>query len=391
MSVVDVKVDNNAIQKLAEKLNSEDLSVRFRTMKKLRQLIQSSAVVTDDILSETNLLRLWKGLHYCMLVTEDDQLQEDLSDYFAELGSCLESAEKSLQFACAFVKVEMIEWPLLDNRKVPRFVKLSTKVLKNAMKAQNVEFFNAMEKLFLAIEESTDSGFITVVETIISDELKNLSEATIIHCKKFLECLETKCKISVAKNLTNSCNSVETTQVCNGVVNSAVSSSKKRKFGSVDDDTDDNQIEHLKKFKLENETVGKSSIKDDLNEEFEINIWIPNKNYHGPMKHIAAKHFSMEGKHCRTISPKRLHTKVLLATPKSDPTNTKKKQVSFALNQNKSQNYEDSLNLTPRFDPDLKPVKGVLKLSPGFPEIQEKSNLFKKKKKLKRLKATRFL
>lgn len=53
--------------------------------------------------------------------------------------------------------------------------------------------------------------------------------------------------------------------------------------------------------------------------------------------------------------------------------------------------YEDSLNLTPRFDPDLKPVKGVLKLSPGFPEIQEKSNLFKKKKKLKRLKATRFL
>lgn len=50
MSVVDVKVDNNAIQKLAEKLNSEDLSVRFRTMKKLRQLIQSSAVVTDGLL-----------------------------------------------------------------------------------------------------------------------------------------------------------------------------------------------------------------------------------------------------------------------------------------------------------------------------------------------------
>lgn len=30
---------------------------------------------------------------------------------------------------------------------------------------------------------------------------------------------------------------VETTQICNGVVTSAISSSKKRKFGSVDDDT----------------------------------------------------------------------------------------------------------------------------------------------------------
>lgn len=78
-------------------------------------------------------------------------------------------------------------------------------------------------------------------------------------------------------------------------------------------DLDGSQIEHLKKSKLENETVGKSSNNDDLNEEFEINIWIPNKNYNGPMKHIAAKHFSTEEKHCHTVSPKRLHTKVLLA------------------------------------------------------------------------------
>jgi len=55
--------------------------------------------------------------------------------------------------------------------------------------------------------------------------------------------------------------------------------------------------------------------------------------------------------------------------------------------------YEDSLIMTPKltFDPNRKPVKGVLKFSPGVPERLQKSKLFKKKKNMKRFKGKKFL
>ncbi|PPJ53405.1 hypothetical protein CBER1_00963 [Cercospora berteroae] len=101
-----------------KQLASSDRSIRDRALSSLRTYLSRSAAFTP-----LDLLKLWKGLHYCMFMSDKPRNQQRLARDLAALTDVLVQ-ENVLPWLQAFWRTIAREWGSIDSLRMDKYLYL---------------------------------------------------------------------------------------------------------------------------------------------------------------------------------------------------------------------------------------------------------------------------
>ncbi|KAM9341887.1 uncharacterized protein rrp1 isoform 1-T1 [Pholidichthys leucotaenia] len=107
---------------LAQRLASNDRPVRTRTVRKIRKYL-SARDRTGGFCNE-ELLKLWKGLFYCLWMQDKPLLQEELSKQVSSFIHVFTTTDRQLAFFQSFLQTFKREWTGIDRLRLDKFYQL---------------------------------------------------------------------------------------------------------------------------------------------------------------------------------------------------------------------------------------------------------------------------
>ncbi|KAL3887130.1 hypothetical protein ACJMK2_027084 [Sinanodonta woodiana] len=117
----------------AQRLASNEKKTRDKAVKKLKKYLQAkSSTKGDGGFSEDDLLKMWKGLHYCMWMQDKPIIQEELSDTLSSLLHIFPHVPTKFQFLKVFFQTEAREWNGIDRWRLDKFMMLIRRMLREA-------------------------------------------------------------------------------------------------------------------------------------------------------------------------------------------------------------------------------------------------------------------
>ncbi|KAF6385435.1 ribosomal RNA processing 1B [Rhinolophus ferrumequinum] len=119
----------------AQRLASHEKGVRDRAVKKLRQYISVKTQRETGGFSQEELLKIWKGLFYCMWVQDDPPLQEELANTISQLIHVVNNSEAQHLFIQTFWQTMNREWTEMDTPRLDRYQMLIRLVLRQSFEA----------------------------------------------------------------------------------------------------------------------------------------------------------------------------------------------------------------------------------------------------------------
>ncbi|KAL7296343.1 hypothetical protein TKK_0010357 [Trichogramma kaykai] len=171
--------------KFVRSLANSDKKVRDKVIKNLKKWLtlrsQSSCVF-----SEEDFLRLWKGLFYCMWMSDKMLIQEELAETISKLVFCFESFDTALLYTkCAF-KTLAKEWFGIDNYRIDKFQMLVRRIVRQTfVLCKNYSWDKpcvvAIAKIFqeLLMDPKTSLGLNLHITEIFMEELAKIGEEKI--------------------------------------------------------------------------------------------------------------------------------------------------------------------------------------------------------------------
>ncbi|XP_070201578.1 ribosomal RNA processing protein 1 homolog A-like isoform X2 [Littorina saxatilis] len=121
-------MDQSAEVVFAQRLASNEKTIRDRALKKLRKYL--SARGSESAFSRDDLRKLWKGLHYSMWMQDKPLLQEELSARICGLLKVFSDGQSALNFAAAFFATQASEWNRLDQWRMDKYMMLTRDFLR---------------------------------------------------------------------------------------------------------------------------------------------------------------------------------------------------------------------------------------------------------------------
>uniref|UniRef100_A0A3Q2ZVS3 Ribosomal RNA processing protein 1 homolog B-like n=1 Tax=Kryptolebias marmoratus TaxID=37003 RepID=A0A3Q2ZVS3_KRYMA len=109
---------------LAQRLASNEKTIRTRTIRKLRKYISVRSLKASGGFTEDELLKLWKGLFYCLWMQDKPLLQEELSNHIASLIHGFHDIDKQLMYLESFLQTLKREWNGIDRLRMDKFYQL---------------------------------------------------------------------------------------------------------------------------------------------------------------------------------------------------------------------------------------------------------------------------
>ncbi|XP_041857285.1 ribosomal RNA processing protein 1 homolog A-like isoform X2 [Melanotaenia boesemani] len=109
---------------LAQRLASNEKSVRTRAIKKLRKYIGVRSEAEAGGFTGDELLKLWKGLFYCLWMQDKPQLQEALSNQISTLIHSFHGVDGQLLYLESFLQTFKREWTGIDRLRMDKFFQL---------------------------------------------------------------------------------------------------------------------------------------------------------------------------------------------------------------------------------------------------------------------------
>jgi len=109
----------------AQKLAANDLVQRNRAVKKLQKWLQ----LRGALLTKEEIMRIWKGLHYCFWMSDKPLVQEELAETIGHLIHCF-SSENALAFIECGLITEGREWVGIDQWRMDKFMMLTRRYLR---------------------------------------------------------------------------------------------------------------------------------------------------------------------------------------------------------------------------------------------------------------------
>jgi ribosomal RNA-processing protein 1 len=107
--------------KLVKTLAGNDPKLRTKVLKNLRIWLharsKSSFAFTDN-----DFMRLWKGLFYCMWMTDKPLPQEEMAENLGSLVDCFADVKIAVQFYRNFLATMAIEWFGIDKWRLDKFM-----------------------------------------------------------------------------------------------------------------------------------------------------------------------------------------------------------------------------------------------------------------------------
>eukprot|EP00039_Didymoeca_costata_P007034 m.95708 g.95708 ORF g.95708 m.95708 type:complete len:298 (-) comp13509_c0_seq1:40-933(-) len=104
----------------ARKLAHNDVTVRNRAVKKLKLFLARR----KEEFTEMELLKLWKGLFYCMWMSDKPLIQEEVARRLASLTHSFKTNKGAFAYIEAFFKTMEREWQGIDRLRLDKFYNL---------------------------------------------------------------------------------------------------------------------------------------------------------------------------------------------------------------------------------------------------------------------------
>ncbi|EFN84190.1 Ribosomal RNA processing protein 1-like protein [Harpegnathos saltator] len=138
-----------------------------------------------------DFMSLWKGLFYCMWMSDKMLIQEELAESLSKIVHCLNSKDNIILYTTCALKTLATEWFGIDQYRLDKFSMLVRRILRQTFvvckdKAWDMQWIKEIsqifEKLFLC--PKTNLGFSLHVTEIYLEELaknsnENLSEEAV--------------------------------------------------------------------------------------------------------------------------------------------------------------------------------------------------------------------
>ena len=111
----------------AQKLADNNPVLRNRAVKKLQKWLNSRA----DLLTSDEILRIWKGLHYCFWMSDKPLVQEELAEAISSLIHTFDiDQEAVIEFIKGGLVTEAREWTGIDQWRMDKFMMFLRRFLR---------------------------------------------------------------------------------------------------------------------------------------------------------------------------------------------------------------------------------------------------------------------
>ncbi|KAM6224054.1 ribosomal RNA processing protein 1 homolog A [Rhynchocyon petersi] len=120
---------------LAQRLAGNEKVTRDRAVKKLRKYIVARTQRASDGFTHDELLKVWKGLFYCMWMQDKPLLQEELGRTISQLIHAFQTTESQHLFVQTFWQTMSREWTGIDRLRLDKYYLLMRMVLNESFKA----------------------------------------------------------------------------------------------------------------------------------------------------------------------------------------------------------------------------------------------------------------
>ncbi|XP_024417789.2 ribosomal RNA processing protein 1 homolog A isoform X1 [Desmodus rotundus] len=120
---------------LAQRLAGNEQVTRDRAVRKLRKYIVAKTQRAAGGFTHDELLKVWKGLFYCMWMQDKPLLQEELGRTISQLIHAFQTTEAQLLFLQTFWQTMNREWTGIDRLRLDKFYMLMRLVLKESLTA----------------------------------------------------------------------------------------------------------------------------------------------------------------------------------------------------------------------------------------------------------------
>ncbi|NXE05760.1 RRP1B protein, partial [Lophotis ruficrista] len=102
--------------------------------------------------SEEELLKIWKGLFYCMWMQDKPLLQEELADNISQLIHVFQNTKARHLFIQTFWRTMNREWNGIDNLRLDKYYMLMRKILRQSFEVlKRNEWDESLSELFLQL------------------------------------------------------------------------------------------------------------------------------------------------------------------------------------------------------------------------------------------------
>lgn len=123
---------------LAQRLAGNEQVTRDRALRKLRKYIEARSQRATGTFTQEELLKVWKGLFYCMWMQDKPLQQEELGRTIAQLVHAFYTMEAQRQFLRAFWQTMNREWVGIDRLRLDKFYMLMRMVLNESLKTVKI-------------------------------------------------------------------------------------------------------------------------------------------------------------------------------------------------------------------------------------------------------------
>ncbi|XP_043988370.1 ribosomal RNA processing protein 1 homolog A isoform X2 [Gambusia affinis] len=165
---------------LAQRLASNEKAVRIKAMKKLRKYISARSLRTAGGFTGDELLKLWKGLFYCLWMQDKALLQEELSNQISTLIHNFHDLDKQLMYLEGFLQTLKREWTGIDRLRMDKYYQLVRFVFRQSfdvLRRRNWErsavgkFLELLKCHLLQNDSETPSGLLLHILDLYMTEL----------------------------------------------------------------------------------------------------------------------------------------------------------------------------------------------------------------------------
>ncbi|XP_072199169.1 ribosomal RNA processing protein 1 homolog B [Excalfactoria chinensis] len=116
----------------AQRLAANEKRIRDRAVKKLRGYISLRTQLPGGGFSQEELLKIWKGLFYCMWMQDKPLLQEELGNNISQLIHVIQNTEAQHLFIQTFWQTMSREWNGIDNLRLDKYYMLIRMILRQS-------------------------------------------------------------------------------------------------------------------------------------------------------------------------------------------------------------------------------------------------------------------
>nr|XP_027238920.1 ribosomal RNA processing protein 1 homolog A-like [Penaeus vannamei] len=190
----------------AQKLADNEKKNRDRAIKTLRKYFAAKSTAKKRGFSHDEMMKIWKGLFYCMYMADKPLIQEDLAESISALIHRFGNVEDRQNFAkCAFLTLAR-EWNNIDIFRMDKFMMFVRRILRQILVQLNLcnwninrvsEIANIIETTILVPDDHkhiTPLGLKLHLSDIILEELAKIGREDIRN-KALLEILKPFLKV----------------------------------------------------------------------------------------------------------------------------------------------------------------------------------------------------